>query len=86
MLAVGTENDGPFVKIFVLALLAAIECSSVMSNVPATRYSMTIPINMPTSPALVIQNAFTAARAADGRWYQKPIRRYEQRPTASQKT
>ena len=33
-----------------------------------------------------IQNAFTAARAADGRSYQKPISRYEHRPTSSQKT
>jgi hypothetical protein len=35
--------------------------------VPAIFHSSTIPISMPTSAALVIQNAFTAARAADGR-------------------
>jgi hypothetical protein len=52
------------------ALLAASEWSSVMSNVPAARNSMTMPISMPTSPAFVIQNALTAARAAEGRWYQ----------------
>ena len=31
-------------------------------------------------------NAFLPAAAADCFWYQKPISRYEQRPTASQKT
>ena len=50
-----------------IALDAASERSSVKSNVPVRRHSMTIPISKPTSPALVIQNAFTAARAADGR-------------------
>jgi len=39
----------------------------------------------PRSPAFVVQNAFTAARAASGFWYQNPIRRYEQSPTSSQK-
>ena len=41
-------------------------------------------MSRPTSPAFVVQNALTAARAASGFWYQNPISRYEQRPTSSQ--
>jgi hypothetical protein len=55
------------------------------SNVPVTAHSMTMPATNPRSPSLVIQKALTAARAADGRSYQKPMRRYEHRPTSSQK-
>jgi hypothetical protein len=47
---------------------------------------MTMPATKPRSPSFVVQNAFTAARAAAGRVYQKPISRYEHRPTSSQKT
>ncbi len=45
------------------------------SNVPVIRHSSTMPISKPTSPSFVVQNAFTAARAADGLRYQKPISR-----------
>src|SRR5262249_47031370 len=55
------------------------------SNVPVADHSMTMPATNPRSPSLVIQNALTAARAADGRSYQKPISRYEHSPTSSQK-
>ena len=41
-------------------------------------------MSSPTSPAFVVQNALTAARAASGLRYQKPISRYEQTPTSSQ--
>ena len=40
------------------------------SKVPVAAQSMTIPMTNPRSPSLVIQKAFTAARAADGRAYQ----------------
>jgi hypothetical protein len=40
----------------------------------------------PKSPTRLTMNAFFPAAAADSRVYQKPISRYEQRPTASQKT
>ena len=33
-----------------------------------------------------MRNAFLAAAAADGRFSQKPMRRYEDMPTSSQKT
>jgi hypothetical protein len=42
----------------------------VKSKVPVWRHSSTMPMSRPTSPALVVQKAFTAARAASGRWYQ----------------
>jgi hypothetical protein len=45
---------------------------------------MRIPISSPTSPILVVMNAFLAASAADRCSHQKPIRRNEQKPTASQ--
>ena len=44
--------------------------SAQKSNVPVTDHSMTMPATKPRSPSLVIQNAFTAARAAAGRSYQ----------------
>ncbi len=44
--------------------------SSPKSNVPVADHKSTMPITNPTSPSFVIQNAFTAARAAAGRWYQ----------------
>ncbi len=43
-----------------------------------------MPMSRPTSPALVVQKALSAARAASGLRYQKPISRYEQTPTSSQ--
>ena len=67
-------------------LRLAIRNSSQKSKVPAVAHSITMPATKPRSPSLVIQKAFTAARAADGRSYQKPISRYEQRPTSSQET
>src|SRR6266481_250644 len=60
--------------------------SAQKSKVPVADHSMTMPATKPRSPSLVIQKALTAARAAAGRSYQKPINRYEQRPTSSQKT
>ena len=44
------------------------------------------PTPNPKSPTRLTMNAFLAASAAERRRNQKPIRRYEQRPTASQKT
>ena len=55
-------------------------------NVPVADQSMTMPATNPRSPSLVIQNALSAARAAEGRSYQNPMSRYEQSPTSSQKT
>src|SRR3984957_10963603 len=40
----------------------------------------------PTSPTRLTTNAFLAAVAADGLWYQNPISRYDARPTPSQPT
>src|SRR5246500_302334 len=40
----------------------------------------------PTSPTRFTTNAFLAAVAADGLWYQNPISRYDARPTPSQPT
>jgi len=40
----------------------------------------------PKSPTRLTMNAFLPAAAALSRVYQKPINKYEQRPTASQKT
>jgi hypothetical protein len=36
------------------------------------------------SPIAFITNAFFAAAIADGRWCQKPISRYDERPTRPQ--
>ena len=44
--------------------------SGQKSKVPVAAHSITMPATNPRSPSLVIQKAFTAARAADGRSYQ----------------
>ncbi len=43
-----------------------------------------MPSTKPKSPTRLTRNAFRLAKIADGRVYQKPISRYETRPTASQ--
>ena len=63
----------------------AIRKSASNSKVPVAAHSMTMPATKPRSPSFVVQNAFTAAAAAEGRVYQYPISRYEHRPTSSQK-
>src|ERR1700675_2010750 len=40
----------------------------------------------PTSPTRLTTNAFLACVPTDGLWYQKPISRYDARPTPSQPT
>src|SRR5256886_10314869 len=56
------------------------------SSVPSAVQSHMTPRPKPTSPTRLTMNAFFPAWAAAGRVYQNPISRYEQRPTASQKT
>ena len=43
-----------------------------------------MPSRKPKSPTRLTMNAFRFAKIAVGRVYQKPISRYETRPTASQ--
>ena len=57
-----------------------------MSKVPVARQSMMMPMSSPTSPMRVVTKAFLAASAADRRSFQKPMSRYEQKPTPSQAT
>ena len=45
---------------------------------------MKMPSTMPTSPIAFMTNAFLAAATAVGRCHQKPISRYEERPTRPQ--
>ena len=52
------------------APLSAAWNSGQKSNVPVADQSITMPATKPRSPSFVIQNAFTAARAASGRSYQ----------------
>src|SRR5436309_14794339 len=56
------------------------------SSVPSAVQSHMTPRPKPTSPTRLTMNASFPAWAAAGRVYQNPISRYEQRPTASQKT
>ncbi|CKQ63805.1 Uncharacterised protein [Mycobacterium tuberculosis] len=55
-------------------------------RVPKVLNVKNIPTARPASPTRFITNAFLAAVAADGLWYQKPINRYDARPTPSQPT
>ena len=43
-----------------------------------------MPSTKPKSPTRLTMKAFMAAALADGFWYQKPISRYDARPTPSQ--
>src|SRR5271163_449940 len=52
-------------------------------RVPKVLNIKNIPSARPASPTRFITNAFLAAVAADGLWYQNPISRYEARPTPS---
>ena len=58
---------------------------SLNRSVPNSFQMMRTATRKRTSPTRVTKNAFFAAAAASGLWYQKPIKRYEQRPMISQK-
>jgi hypothetical protein len=53
------------------------------SSVPRCNQIRTMPSSIAASPMRVVTNAFFAALEASGRSYQKPINRYEHRPTPS---
>ncbi len=55
-----------------------------IETVPNTRNVPKIPSEKPKSPTRLTTNALIAAAEADGFLYQKPINRYEARPTPSQ--
>ena len=55
-------------------------------TVPSVVQRSITPKPKPKSPTRLTMNAFFPASAADGRSNQKPMRRYEHSPTASQNT
>src|SRR5204862_1723006 len=55
-----------------------------IETVPKTRNVPKMPSEKPKSPTRLTTNALSAAALALGLWYQKPISRYEARPTPSQ--
>jgi hypothetical protein len=54
------------------------------SVVPNVAKNSPMPSDRPMSPTRLTMNAFWAAAAAEGLYCQKPIRRYDARPTPSQ--
>ena len=56
------------------------------SSVPNVVKTRNIPARKPASPMRLTMNAFMPASEALCLWNQKPMRRYEQRPTPSQPT
>ena len=54
------------------------------SRLPASDQTSRIPRRKPKSPTRLVSSAFFAASAAAGRSNQKPISRYDDRPTSSQ--
>src|SRR4029077_2358212 len=60
--------------------------TSWKSSVPKVTNSSSMPRMKPKSPMRLTTNAFLPASAADCFLNQKPISRYEQRPTPSQPT
>ena len=69
-----------------MAPVTAISWISGMSSVPVCVHTRRMPDRKPRSPRRVTTNALVAAALAVGRSNQKPMSRYEQRPTISQKT
>ena len=65
---------------------AAAFAISWKSSVPNRTNAASMPRTKPKSPMRLTMNAFLPASAADCLRNQKPIRRYEQRPTPSQPT
>ena len=57
-----------------------------MSSVPKARYSRNMPNKKPASPMRLVMNAFRPAFAFVRSSNQKPMRRYEARPTPSHPT
>ena len=55
------------------------------SNVPRLAQSKPRPTSIPTSPTRLTMNALLAASQLTFSSYQKPISKYEQTPTSSQK-
>ena len=55
------------------------------SNVPRLLHNRPRPTSIPTSPIRLTMNALLAASQLTFSSYQKPIKRYEQTPTSSQK-
>ncbi len=64
----------------------AISMMSPMLNVPNIAHIVTTPTISPTSPNLVVRNAFCAANWLARSSHQNPISRNEQTPTSSQPT
>ena len=55
-----------------------------IETVPNTRKVPKMPSEKPKSPMRLTTKAFKAAALAEGLWYQKPISKYDARPTPSQ--
>src|SRR5206468_10624499 len=55
-----------------------------IETVPNTRKVPKMPSEKPKSPMRLTKKAFKAAALAEGLWYQKPISKYDARPTPSQ--
>ena len=62
----------------------AASLTPVNEMVPKVTNISMIASDMPMSPTRLMTNAFLAAAAADGLCCQKPMRRYDARPTPSQ--
>src|SRR3569623_641140 len=66
------------------AISPAFANTSPYDSEPANATMRPMPRMKPKSPTRLTRNAFRFAKLAVGRVYQKPIRRYETTPTASQ--
>ena len=67
-------------------IAAAPAFTSTKAEEPKAASISMIAIDMPRSPTRLTTKAFLPAAAADGLCCQKPISRYEARPTPSQPT
>jgi hypothetical protein len=65
---------------------SAPSCTTSKLELPNWKIIAMIASDRPMSPTRFTTKAFLAAVAADGRCCQKPISRYEARPTPSQPT
>ena len=75
-----------------IAVIAVSLAPEAFSSIPAKETlpnvakAIMMAIDRPKSPTRFMTNAFFAAVAYSGFWFQKPINRYEARPTPSQPT
>ena len=80
--------NSPLAEKSAIGMLPKPICANISSNIKVLyeKKSINIPARKPRSPIRLVINAFLPASAAESFSYQKPISKYELKPTSSQNT